>query len=95
MLHGVKWWWLCVCVPVQLLLAELQSFPQLGRFLAALLQSLLQSSVFLSQNFTLLPALLQLGGPPGHGLSQLLVLFLLVWREFKEMCVEVYNFLQI
>lgn len=75
-----------VCVPVQLLLAVLQCFLQLGRLVAALLQPLLQSTVFLPQSFTLLPALLQLGAPPGHSLSQSLVLFLLVWREFEE-CV--------
>lgn len=74
----------CMCVPVQLLFAVLQCFLQLGRFVAALLQPLLQSTVFLPQSFTLLPALLQLGGPSGHSLSQSLVLFLLVWRDFKE-----------
>ena len=87
----------CVCVytPVQLLFAVLQSFLQLGRFLAALLQPLLQSSIFLSKSFTLLSALLQLDGPPGHSLSQLLVLFLLVWREFQKfvlMLRTVYRF---
>lgn len=72
----------CVCVPVQLVFAEQQRFLQLGGLLAALLQPLLQSAVVLPQGFTLLPALLQLGAPPGHRLSQLLVLFLLVCREF-------------
>lgn len=72
------------CVPVQLLFAVLQCFLQLGPFLAALLHPLLQLSILLSQSFTLLPALLQLGGSSGHSLSQLLILFLLIWGRFNK-----------
>ncbi len=51
--------------------------------MAAVLQPLLQSAVFLPESFTLLPALLQFGRPPGQRLPQLLVLLLLVWRKIK------------
>jgi len=62
----------CVCVPVHRL-------PQLGVFLAAVVQPLLQLVVFLRQLFTLRPALLQFGRPPGQSLPELLALLLLVW----------------
>lgn len=59
---------MCVFVPVQLLLAGVQRVLQPGVLLAALLQLLLQSAVFLPQSFTLLPALLQFGRPPCQSL---------------------------
>lgn len=55
-------------LPVQLLLAGLQCVLQPGVLLAADLQLLQQSAVLLLQSFTLLPALLQLGRPPGQSL---------------------------
>lgn len=66
----------CVCVPVHGLL-------QMGVFLAAVLQPLLQLVVFLHQGCTLSPAMLQFGRPPGQSLPQLLALLLLVCRKTK------------
>lgn len=66
-------------LPVELLLAVVQWVLQLWVRLTAVLQPLLQAAVFLPQSVTLLPALLQFGGPPGQSLPKLLVLLLLVW----------------
>lgn len=65
-------------LPVQLLHAGLQRVLQLRVLLAAALQLLQQSAVFLPQGLALPAALLQLGRPPGQSLPQLLVLLLLV-----------------
>lgn len=69
--------------PVQLLHAGLQRVLQLRVLLAAALQLLQQSAVFLPQGLALPAALLQLGRPPGQSLPQLLVLLLLVCARWR------------